>query len=144
MCEILNIFPFALRINCHHTISFLQQFCPSFPPLMHSFVLWWFYSDIFWLISHSLCMCYIYFLCGSTWDDIEQARAITSKDSKEMKRVNPKGNQLWVFIGRANTEAGAPIFWPPDAKRQLIGKEPDAGKDWGHEEKGAAQYKMIR
>ena len=61
-----------------------------------------------------------------------------------MKRVNPKGNQLWVYIGRANTEAGAPIFWPPDAKRQLIGKEPDAGKDWGHEEKGAAQYKMIR
>ena len=52
------------------SVSFLQQFCSSFPPLMHSFVLWWFCNDIFWLISHSLCMCYIYFLCGSTWDDI--------------------------------------------------------------------------
>ena len=53
-----------------------------------------------------------------------------------IKPVNPKGNQLWIFIGRTDTEAEAPMFWPPDAKSWLIGKDPDAGKDWGQEEKG--------
>ena len=52
-------------------------------------------------------------------------------DSKETKAVNPKGNQSWMFIGRADAEA--PILWPPDAKNQLIGKDPDAGKDWRQE-----------
>ena len=51
-------------------------------------------------------------------------------DSKEIKPVNPKGNQPWIFIGRTDAEAEAPIFWPPDAKSQLTGKGPDAGKDW--------------
>ena len=51
-------------------------------------------------------------------------------DSKETKPVNLKGNQLWIFIGRADAEAEAPIFWPPDANSQLIGKDPDAGKDF--------------
>ena len=55
-------------------------------------------------------------------------------DSKEIKPVNPKGNQPWIFIGRTGAEV--PIFWPPDAKSQFIGKNPDAGKDWGQEEKG--------
>ena len=50
-------------------------------------------------------------------------------DCKEMKPVNLKGNQLWIFIGRTNVEAETSILWPPDAKRQLIGKDPDAGKD---------------
>ena len=53
-------------------------------------------------------------------------------DSKEIKLVNPKGNQLWIFTGRTNTEAEAPILWPPDAKSRLNGKDPDAGKDWRH------------
>ena len=48
----------------------------------------------------------------------------------------PKGNQPWIFIGRTDAEAGAPILWPPDAKSQLIGKDPDAGKDWRQEERG--------
>ena len=56
---------------------------------------------------------------------------------KEIKPVNPKGNQLWIFIGR--TDAEAPIFWPPDAKSQLTGKDPNAGKDWGQEEKGTTE-----
>ena len=55
---------------------------------------------------------------------------------KEIKLVNPKGNQSWIFIGRTNTEAEAPILWPLDVKSWLIGKDPDAGKDWGQEEKG--------
>ena len=50
-------------------------------------------------------------------------------DSKEIKPVNSKGNQLRIFIGRTDAEAEAPILWPPDAKSQLIGKDPDAGKD---------------
>ena len=54
-------------------------------------------------------------------------------DCKEIKPVNPKGNQSWIFIGR--TDAEAPILWPPDAKGLLIGKDPDAGKDWRQEEK---------
>ena len=57
-------------------------------------------------------------------------------DSKEIKPVNPKGNQPWILIGRADTEAEAPILWPPDARSRFIGKDPDAGKDWGQEEKG--------
>ena len=59
----------------------------------------------------------------------------TPLDSK-IKPVNPKGNQWtfqWLFIGRTDAEAEAPILWPPDAKGQLIGKDPDAGKDWGQE-----------
>ena len=59
------------------------------------------------------------------------------------KLVNPKGNQHWLFTGRSDAEVEAPIFWPPDAKSQLIGKDPDAGKDGGHEEKGATEGKMA-
>ena len=61
-------------------------------------------------------------------------------DSKEIKPVNPKGNQPWLFIGR--TDAEAVIVWPPDAKNQLIGKDLDAGKDWGQEE-GATEDEMV-
>ena len=56
-------------------------------------------------------------------------------DSKKIKPVNPKGNQPWIFIGRTHVEAEAPVLWPPDVKSQLIGKDPDAGEDWGKEEK---------
>ena len=57
-------------------------------------------------------------------------------DSKEIKPVNPKGNQSLIFIGRADAEAKALLLWPTDAKHWLIGKDPDAGKGWGQEEKG--------
>ena len=56
---------------------------------------------------------------------------------KEVKTVNPKGNQPWIFIGRTDAKAEATIFWPPDGKSLFIGKDPDAGKDWGQEEQGA-------
>ena len=61
----------------------------------------------------------------------------------KIKPVNPKGNQLWIFIGRTDAEAEAPILWLPDAKNQLIGKDPDAGRDPGQEEKGPAEHNMI-
>ena len=57
-------------------------------------------------------------------------------DCKEIQPVNPKGNQPWIFIGRTDAEADALILWPSDAKSWFIGKDPDAGKDWGQEEKG--------
>ena len=57
--------------------------------------------------------------------------------------VNPKRNQPWIFIGRIDAEAEASILWPPDAKSQLIGKVPDAGKDWGQEEKGVTEHEMV-
>ena len=65
-------------------------------------------------------------------------------DSKEIKPVNPKGNQPWIFIGRTDAEVETPILWPPDAKSQLIGKDPDAGKDWRQEEKGVAKDEMVK
>ena len=64
-------------------------------------------------------------------------------DSKEIKLVNSKGNQPWMFIGRTDAEAETPIPWPPDAKRQLIGKDPDAGKDWRQEEKRATEDETV-
>ena len=63
-------------------------------------------------------------------------------DSKEIKPVNLKGNQPWIFMRRTNDEAEAPILWPPDAKSWLIGKDPDAGKDWG-QEKGVTENEMV-
>ena len=64
-------------------------------------------------------------------------------DSKEIKPCNPKGNQPWISFGRTDAEAEAPILWPPDVKSQLIGKDPDVGKDWGHEEKRATEDEMV-
>ena len=64
-------------------------------------------------------------------------------DYKEMKPVNPKGNQSWIFIGRTDAEAETPILWPPDAKSGLIRKDPDAGKDWRWAEKGTTEDEMV-
>ena len=65
-------------------------------------------------------------------------------DCKEIQPVHPKGDQSWVFIGRTDVEAETLILWPPDAKNRLIGKDPDAGKDWRREEKGTTEDKMVR
>ena len=64
-------------------------------------------------------------------------------DSKEVKSVNLKGNQYWIFIGRTDAEAEAPTLWPPDVKSQLIGKDPDARKDWEQEEKGTTEDEWL-
>ena len=73
--------------------------------------------------------------CGATADSRE------SLGLKEIKPVNPEGNQPWIFIGR--TDAEAPILQPPDAKNPLTGKDTDAEKDWGQEEKGMTQDEMV-
>ena len=64
-------------------------------------------------------------------------------DNKKIKPVNPKGSQPWIFIGRTDTEAETPVLWPLDTKSQLIGKDPDAGKDWRLQEKGMTQDEMV-
>ena len=64
-------------------------------------------------------------------------------DCKEIQPVHPKGNQSWVFIGRTDAEAEAPILWPLEVKNWLIWKDPDAGKEWMQEEKGMTEDKMV-
>ena len=64
-------------------------------------------------------------------------------NSKEIKPVNPKGNQPWIFIGRTDAEANAPGVWQSDARNQIIGKDPDTGKDWRQEEKRVAKNEMV-
>ena len=64
-------------------------------------------------------------------------------DCKEIQPVHPKGDQFWVFIGRADAEAETPVLWPPDATSRLIGKDSDAGRDWGQEEKLMTEDEMA-
>ena len=64
-------------------------------------------------------------------------------DCKEIQLVQPKGNQSWIFIGRTDNEAEAPTLWPPDVKSWLIGKDPDAEKDWRQEEKRMTEDEMV-
>ena len=64
-------------------------------------------------------------------------------DYKEIRSVNPKGNQSWIFTGRTAAEAEYPILWPPDAKNWLLVKDPDAGEDWRHEEKEMTEEEMV-
>ena len=71
-------------------------------------------------------------------------KTLESSLDKEIKLVHPKGNQPWIFIGRTDVQAKTPILWPPDVKNWLIGKESDAGKDRGQEEKGTTEDEMAR
>ena len=65
-------------------------------------------------------------------------------DCKEIQPVSPKENQSWIFIGRTDAEAEIPVLWPPYVKNWLIGKDPDAEKDWGQEEKGKTEGEMVK
>ena len=78
------------------------------------------------------------------WTVVLEKTLESPLDRKEIKPVNPKGNQPWIFIRRTDAEAEAPIFWPPDAKIWLLGKDPDARKNWGQEEKGTTEDEMVR
>ena len=69
------------------------------------------------------------------WTVVLEKTLESPLDCKEIQPVHPKGDQSWIFIGRTDAEAEAPILWPPDAKRRYTEKDPDAGKDWGWEEK---------
>ena len=77
------------------------------------------------------------------WTVVLEKTLESPLDYKEIQPVHLKGDQSWVFIGRTDAEAETPILWPPDVKSWLIGKDPDAGKDWGQEEKGTTEDEMA-
>ena len=76
------------------------------------------------------------------WTVVLEKTLESPLDSKEIQPVHPKENQSWISIGRTDTEAETPILWPPDAKNWLIGKDPDAEKDW-RQEKGTTEDEMV-
>ena len=109
----------VVLVSCHLTAR--EGFDPSIDPLLHSVL-----CDVFKMakwIGYSL-----------VWRNIKRIPP---------KSVNPKGNQPRIFIGRTDATAETPILWPPDAKNQLIGKDPEAGKDWGQEEKGITEDEKV-
>ena len=77
------------------------------------------------------------------WNVVLEKTRESPLDCMEIKPVNPKGNQSWMFIGRTDTEAETPILWPSNAKDWLIGKDPDVGKDWRQEEKRTSEDEMV-
>ena len=77
------------------------------------------------------------------WTVVLEKTLESHLDCKEIQAFHPKGDQSWVFIGRTDAEAETPILWPPHAKSWLIWKDPDAGKDWGQEEKGTTEDEMV-
>ena len=77
------------------------------------------------------------------WTVVLEKTLESPLECKEIQPVHPKGDQSWVFIGRTDVKAETPILWPPDAKSWLTVKDPDAGKNWGQEEKGATEDKML-
>ena len=77
------------------------------------------------------------------WTVVLEKTLESPLDRKEIQPVHPKGNQSWIFIGRTDAEAETPILWPPDVNNWLIGKDPDAGKDWRQKEKGTTEDEMV-
>ena len=77
------------------------------------------------------------------WTVVLEETLESPLDCKEIRPGNPKGNQFWIFIGRTDAEAEAPILWPPDVKNQAIGKDSDARKDWRQKEKGMTEDEML-
>ena len=78
------------------------------------------------------------------WTVVLEKTLESPLDCKEIQPVHPKGDQSWVFPGRTDAEAETPVLWPPHAKSSLIGKDPDAGRDCGQEEKGMTEDEMAR
>ena len=77
------------------------------------------------------------------WTVVLEKTLESPLDCKKIKPVNPEGNQSWIFIGRTDVEAEAPILWAPDVKRWLIRKDPDAGQDWRQEGKGSTEDEIV-
>ena len=77
------------------------------------------------------------------WTVVLEKTLESPLNCKEIQPVHPKGDQSWVFTGRTDAEVETPIVWPPDVQKWLIGKDPDAGKDWGQEDKGTTEDEMV-
>ena len=78
-----------------------------------------------------------------SWTVVLEKTLESPLDCKEIQPVHPKGDQPWVFFGRNDAKAETPVLWPSDAKSWLIGKDSDAGRDWGQEEKGTTEDEMA-
>ena len=81
---------------------------------------------------------------GEAWRAIVHGVTKSQAQLSDWTETELKGNQLWIFIGRTDAEAEAPILWPPDAKSQLVGQNPDTGKNWGQKGKGVTEDEMVR
>ena len=90
-----------------------------------------------------LCLMSLNMTVSRLWTVVLEKTLESPLDFKEIKPANPKGNLSWIFIGRTDAEAEAPILWPPDAKNWLNGKDPDAGNDW-RQEKVATEDEMVQ
>ena len=77
------------------------------------------------------------------WTVVLNKTLKSSLDCKDIKQVDPKRNQSWIFTGRTDAEAETPILWPPDVKNWLLRKDPNAGKDWRQEDKGTTEDEMV-
>ena len=116
----------------HYYQSFFAQVCNNLPPGAPSN----------WLLCvFDMLPSLFFFFFGSIQTMVLEKILESLLNSKEIKPVNPKGNQSWIFTGRTNAEA--PILWPPDAKSWLIRKGPDAGKDWRQEDKGTTRMRWL-
>ena len=102
-----------------------------FPVVMHGCESWMDYQES-WALKN---WCF--------WTVVLEKTLESPLDCKVIQPVHPKGDQSWVFIRRTDIEAETPVLWPPDVKSWLIWKDPDAGKDWGQEEKGTTDDEMV-
>ena len=136
------------------TISLGHPSAPAPSILYHASNLDW---RLYFQLKIDLLSSYLMYGCESWFIKKSECRRIDSfelkcwgrlfknlLDCKEVKLVSPKENQPWIFIGRTDAEAASPILWLPDVKSQLIGKDPDAGKDWKQREKRATEDEMVR
>ena len=126
----------------HHGLQRTRLPCPSLSPGICSnscALSWWCHPTISFSVVPLLWAVKIQLLATH----FKKGRLAMEIWSYLHKPVNPKGNQSWIFIGRTDGEAEAPILWPTDTKNWLIGKDPDAGKDWRQEEKGMTENEMI-
>ena len=112
-----------------------------FPVVMYGFENWTIKMAEHWRIDSLGLRCWRRFL-RIHWT-ARSLKRISFSLTKGLPLVNPKGNQSWIFIGRTDHEAKAPILWPPDAKSWFIGKDPDGGKDCGQEEKGVTEDEKV-
>ena len=94
-------------------------------------------SSVYGVGSHSLLQ------AGDLFSERLKMSSTETDFTISLNIVHPKGDQSWIFIGRTDAEAETPILWPPDGKNWLIGKDPDAGKDWGQEEKGWQRMRWL-
>ena len=120
---------------------------PVMEPLFLLFVQWWAFGQGYGFSSSHVWIWELDYKESWVlknwcfWTVVLEKTLVSPLDCKELQPVHPKGNQSWIFTGR--TDAETPILWLPDVKNWLIGKDPDAGKDWRQEEKGTIEDEMI-